>query len=688
MKCFSRGLEWCAFGAAVAVALASVYHVFFADPQQTGQGMFSQFQQRATMLARETDPIKRDSMCIPLSAFGRSIDAQIPPDTRVFLAGMLGPENAGNLGYFYFLSYYLFPDEVAISSGQPPVCNLAGYIQGHNPSSLDELAKEGYSLVLQLTPDGHIESRALKPLAPPTTKLPPISGSDEVIAFFLPLAVALAGTRLVRWLFPDMRTALSFGELLACGLALGAFFLTQGILALRMAGARPEFYLGVAVMIWAAVEIVLLFRHRRVKAARFHVRLFWWILLVPAALMLWCLFRLAGTEGLLEFDAVAFWALKSKIFYMCAGPELWPWFKNPGLAYAHLDYPLLASLLHTFTYGVIGHVNEFVIKFWNQWMLLFLGWAILGAGKFPNNKPWLGAVIATVAILLPMTIQFTRTEGGTTPMFFFTVLSSLQLTLGLAEKQASRVRLGLLLLMGGAMVKFEGIVLLAFWGLLVLLDKEGRAALWPPRRIGLAGILGAAGWVPYFVFRLHHPVTHPESAWMQEMMHHFDTVLAIAPMTFVAFLSGRFLNDGFASWTSPDNQHVVWQGKWLGLDSLWDPSTLGLAWVCLMLLAVACFHGGRVRWTVLILSLVFFIFTLFISVVWAATHCDPLNYSGSIQGSNSITGGRYLYPALMSWFVAGFVVLIRLTVTESLPVKTVVEDKNKNRKNKFNRRQG
>ncbi|MEI6194630.1 MAG: hypothetical protein WCS42_09895, partial [Verrucomicrobiota bacterium] len=65
------------------------------------------------------------------------------------------------------------------------------------------------------------------------------------------------------------------------------------------------------------------------------------------------------------------------------------------------------------------------------------------------------------------------------------------------------------------------------------------------------------------------------------------------------------------------------------------------------------------RWTVVRLALVFLFFALFISVVWSSTHVSPLNYTGAITGSERITGGRYLYPVLMSWFVAGFVWLLR-----------------------------
>ena len=683
---FARWLECLAATAVVLVALAAIYETFLADPQKTGQGMYSQFQQRATMLGNETDPIKRDSVCIPLSAFGRSVDAQIPTNARVFLAGMLGKENAGRLGYYYFLSDYLFPREVAISLGQPPVYNLAGVAEGRNPTNLDELSQAGYDLVMQLTPDGHVESRALKPLSPPTSKPPPISFGDEVVAFFLPLAVALAGTRLVRLLFKELETVLSLGELLACGLAVGAFFITQSILALRMAGVRLEHFLGVAVMVWAAVEIILLFRQRRAQILqfKFNVRLLWWLLLIPVGLMLWCLFRLAGTEGLLEFDAVAFWAFKAKILFYCAGPELLGWFKNPALAYAHMDYPLLATLLHTFTYGVLGHVDEFVTKFWNQWMLLFLGLAILGAGKFPNQKPWLAAAVATAVILLPMTLEFTRAEGGTIPMVFFVSISSLQLAIGMAEKQPGRIRLGLLLLMAAAMVKFEGVILFGFWCLLLLLDKDSRAVFWPLRRIGLAGLLGFVGWLPYAVLRLHGTALNAESAWPRQLLENTGTVLKILPANLMAFVSRRFMNNDFAVWNAPDNQHAVWSGKWVGLESFVDQATLGLGWACLLVLLFAWLHGGKLRWTVLRLFLVFLGFTIFICIVWSSARSNPLDYTQSLAGSERITGGRYLYPAFMSWFVAGFVLLIRASLDK--PVLTApVGEKKKPRKVKSNR---
>ena len=59
------------------------------------------------------------------------------------------------------------------------------------------------------------------------------------------------------------------------------------------------------------------------------------------------------------------------------------------------------------------------------------------------------------------------------------------------------------------------------------------------------------------------------------------------------------------------------------------------------------------------LALIFFSFSVFIGFVWSATHADPLNYAGALGASERIGGGRYLLPALLSWFVAGFVLLVR-----------------------------
>jgi hypothetical protein len=209
------------------------------------------------------------------------------------------------------------------------------------------------------------------------------------------------------------------------------------------------------------------------------------------------------------------------------------------------------------------------------------------------------------------------------------------------------------------MVKFEGIVVLGLWGLILLAGRSSRAQFWPLQRIGWGIVVALLFWLPYAVFRLKGPVAHPESAWLSEFFHNIGTVLQIAPMTWVAFVSRRFFNNEFVVWSAPDNQNAVWDGKWTGLESLVDQATLGIGWLCLFLVVAAWWRGGQVRWTLIRLFLLFLVFASFIAIVWSSARSNPLNYTNSLAGSDRITGGRYLYPVLMSWFVAGTVVLMR-----------------------------
>jgi hypothetical protein len=302
-------------------------------------------------------------------------------------------------------------------------------------------------------------------------------------------------------------------------------------------------------------------------------------------------------------------------------------------------------------------------------MLLLLAWATLGAGQFPGQKPWLTGAAVVGLILLPATLYWSRLEGATFPMIFFAVTSSLQLALGLVERQPGRLRLGLLLLMATAMVKFEGMILLVLWVCLLLLDQDARSAFWPLRRTGWALLLGLAGWIPYVVFRLQGPVPHPQSPWLSLLFRNAGSVFQIAPTTCLSILSRRFLNSGFAVWSAADNHHAVWQGHWNGLASLFDQATLGVGWVCVLMLLVAWSRGGALRWTALKLGLVFLVFAGVISIVWSSTHSEPLDYAGALDDSNGTLGARYLYPVLLSWFVAGMVLLARTGACPRNPVE-------------------
>jgi len=652
-------LERLATVAVAAVAMASMCAVFWPV---LGLRTFSELQQGADVLRRESDSVRREAFSSgesgSMAEISRLFDTTMPPNARVFVLDTLGPENFGNIGYYYYLNYYLFPREVAVSLGQPPVFQING-VTGRSAASPAELRQAGYDFAVRIK-SGALKILAVGALPPPPEARPKlIPKGDWFLALLLPLAVAITGSRMVRWLFRDLDGILTAGELLASGLAVGAFFLTQLTLALRLAGARWERALTGVVFVWAVCELTLWLRRWRGSRPQLKVQYLWWLLLVPAGLILWGQFRLAGLLGLQEFDAVANWAFKAKILYYCAGREMWIWFQNPALAYAHLDYPLLVPLLHVLTYGALGHVNEFVTKYWNQWMLLLLAWTVLGAGRFPGKRPWLAAALVTVMILLPVTRYYTFMEGGTLPLFFYAVLSSMQLAIGMVERQAGRLRLGLLLLLALVMVKFEGLILLALWWIVLMLDKDSRAASWPLRRVGWAGLLGLAAWLPYAVFRLHGPAPHSESGWLGQLIRNAGAVFHILPMTWVAMLSRRFLSNEFAAWNSPDNQHAVWQGHWTGWTSLVDQATQGAGWICLVLLVVAWCRGGRLRWMMVRLCLVFLVYATMMSVVWSSVHSSPMNYTLALGGADDAIGGRYLYPVLMAWLVAGVVLLLR-----------------------------
>jgi len=63
------------------------------------------------------------------------------------------------------------------------------------------------------------------------------------------------------------------------------------------------------------------------------------VILAAGLLVFLVLFRLAGLQGLMEFDAVAAWSLKAKIMHLYSGRELVQWFfQSASGRNAHLDY--------------------------------------------------------------------------------------------------------------------------------------------------------------------------------------------------------------------------------------------------------------------------------------------------------------------------------------------------------------
>ena len=107
------------------------------------------------------------------------------------------------------------------------------------------------------------------------------------------------------------------------------------------------------------------------------------------------------------------WMLKAKIIYLYTGSEIIKWFSNPGLAFAHLDYPTLVPSLHSVTYDSIGHVNEFVTKFWPTWMLLFLLLALASLNRTGKSRFHAPSFALLGLLLLPAIQMYVQWEGST-----------------------------------------------------------------------------------------------------------------------------------------------------------------------------------------------------------------------------------------------------------------------------------
>jgi hypothetical protein len=59
------------------------------------------------------------------------------------------------------------------------------------------------------------------------------------------------------------------------------------------------------------------------------------------------------------------------------------------------------------------------------------------------------------------------------------------------------------------------------------------------------------------------------------------------------------------------------------------------------------------------LFLVFLAFATVISVIQGTVQSGPKNYDMALVVSHMSGGGRYLYPVLLAWFVAGVILLLR-----------------------------
>jgi tetratricopeptide (TPR) repeat protein len=115
-------------------------------------------------------------------------------------------------------------------------------------------------------------------------------------------------------------------------------------------------------------------------------------------------------------------------------------------------------------------------------------------------------------------------------------------------------------------------------------------------------------------------------------------------------LARLFVNHDFANW-SDEGGRFHWIGRWDGFSSLYNHSTLGLAWLCLLLTVALWFavpaRRQAVAWMLAMLVGAAAAFSgIFASFIGIKGLSEAINYTVDVAA------GRYLLPMLLAWFAA------------------------------------
>lgn len=609
-----------------------------------GLGSEMGLEAKSVMLSHTTNIVDREMLVRPSSGTDRYLDLILPENARVFMTGILGTTNSGKSGNYYYLVYYLFPREIGVSIGEPAHFTRNG-IQGRAPKSNDEIFTNGYDVWVNLTERGTLDTDIRHGLPLHTLENPPWFDSwrDFLIAFILPLLTALSGTWLLRQLFPNFEQP--HLEKLACGFGFGMMVVAALTLAIKLSGFHGNYAILTVTLIGSGAE---LWRNRKKISPAFRAfkkmprRPVVLLAILFAGMIFLFLFYLAGLQGPIEFDAVANWALKAKIFHLCTGGEIVHWFSNPALAYAHMDYPTLVPALHAATYDSLGHINDFVTKFWPTWMLLFLlaALASLSGGKNASLYFLLGM------LLLPMTLAYAQMEGGTMPMIFFATLGVAQCGAWAIEKKPARLALGLTLLFGAAMAKLEGFIFLAVTIGCTWLSPASRPPMQFLSHAWRTALFCLLCGLPFIILRERISTENFESGWAHYALSDPVATICSAPKVFLMALARLFVSPTLANWTGT-NGEFHWTGQWNGLSSLIHH--LGLGWTCLLLSVATWFAVPSRRGAVLWIFAIFIGAVAALSVVLASfvglTGLDEVLSQRTLEGDS----GRYLFPMLWAW---------------------------------------
>jgi hypothetical protein len=474
----------------------------------------------------------------------------------------------------------------------------------------------------------------------------------ELIAFLLPPAIALSGTRILRLLLgKEFDSRFGAGLKFAVGLGVGMLVFTQAALLGALAGINLAGPLACLGLVWGLVEIFLLAPKTvaALKQFRFEPGYLWLLLLLPVLYSWWVFGRLSTLEGTLEFDANAFWVFKSKVLYLDQGRDLLYWLHQTSLAYAHWDYPMLVPCLYLLNYGAVGGVDEFVNKVWAFWMVVALSVGILSLGRTWQRPHPLPILTVVVLCFLPASLHFLRQEGGTIPLLFFVSLTAMLLVKTISLADEWYLAAGMLTAVGAAMTKFEGLIHLAAWFCVLLPICWWRAWLKKPVlwRSALACVICL---LPYAWFRLDKPVQHPESAWWRDGLATPGATFHRFPQAWFLNIGGRFFNSGWFHWQPDKNDHLQWIGHWTGVDSLANEQLAVLPWLVLILLALALWRKRNRLALICLSGVILGVFT-FLALAICCLPFMQSDLARLIDFSSSDEVGRYSFPFVTAWFL-------------------------------------
>jgi hypothetical protein len=268
-----------------------------------------------------------------------------------------------------------------------------------------------------------------------------------------------------------------------------------------------------------------------------------------------------------------------------------------------------------------------------------------------NNWRYVSLFALLGLLLLPVTQIYVQWEGGTMPLVFFTVLGFVQCTLWLIGKDRARLGLGLTLLFGAAMTKYEGFIFLALVGSWMLLLPSARPLLKPSPRFWSVLAFCFLAALPFVCLRIQIPTLNDESSWVGNILRHptilFSTLSNWARI-FTIELARLFVSPDFANWSGEGGQ-LHWIGKWDGFSSLYNHLTLGLAWLCL-LMTVALWFAVPARRRVIVWILAMFVSATAVLSGVFASFVSIRGLTVVIGYTNEEAGGRYLLPVLLAWF--------------------------------------